>query len=94
MQRRADVEVELRQAQKLESVGRLAAGIAHEINSPVQFVSHSCTFLDEANEAMIELVATRRELVGLAASGAITMAELVERMRAADERAKTSTICS
>jgi signal transduction histidine kinase len=85
MQRRADVEVELRQAQKLESVGRLAAGIAHEINSPVQFVSHSCTFLDEANQAMIELVATRRELVGLAASGAITMAEMVERMRAADE---------
>jgi signal transduction histidine kinase len=86
MQRRAAVELELRQAQKLESVGRLAAGIAHEINSPVQFVSHSCTFLDEATRAIIELVATRRELVGLAASGAITISELAARLRAADER--------
>ncbi len=35
------LENELAQAQKLESVGRLAAGVAHEINTPVQFVSDS-----------------------------------------------------
>jgi len=32
------LETDLRNAQKLEAVGRLAAGIAHEINTPVQFV--------------------------------------------------------
>jgi PAS domain S-box-containing protein len=42
------LELELRQAQKLESVGRLAAGVAHEINTPIQFVSDSVTFMKTA----------------------------------------------
>jgi signal transduction histidine kinase len=85
MKRRADMELELRQAQKLESVGRLASGIAHEINSPVQFVSHSCTFLDEASQGLIELVHARRQAVELLERGEITVPELVARLRKADE---------
>jgi len=87
MKRRGDMELELRQAQKLESVGRLASGIAHEINSPVQFVSHSCTFLDEASQGLIELVLARRKAIDLLEGGEITVPELIARLRAADERA-------
>jgi signal transduction histidine kinase len=42
------MENELRLAQKLESVGRLASGVAHEINTPVQFIGDHLHFLREA----------------------------------------------
>jgi signal transduction histidine kinase len=45
MQERERIAIELRFAQKLEAVGRLAAGIAHEINTPIQYIGDSVTFL-------------------------------------------------
>jgi len=46
--RRRSLEAQLQQTQRLESIGQLAAGIAHEINTPVQFVSDSVNFLKDA----------------------------------------------
>jgi PAS domain S-box-containing protein len=39
---------QLLQAQKLESVGQLAAGIAHEINTPIQYIGDNVRFLMDA----------------------------------------------
>jgi PAS domain S-box-containing protein len=36
---------ELHQAQELEALGRLAGGIAHEINTPIQFIGDNLRFL-------------------------------------------------
>jgi signal transduction histidine kinase len=42
---RKEVEGRLAAAERLESIGRLAAGVAHEINTPVQFVSDNVQFM-------------------------------------------------
>ncbi len=46
---RMRVEEEVRQSQKLSAVGQLASGIAHEINTPIQYVGDNSRFLQGAS---------------------------------------------
>jgi len=50
MTERLMIERDLHLAQKLEAVGQLAAGIAHEINTPVQFIGDNLSFLKDSFE--------------------------------------------
>jgi signal transduction histidine kinase len=65
---------ELAAAQKLESVGRLAAGVAHEINTPVQFVTDNTQFMRTAIADVADVVHVYRELRGAVESSGDTQA--------------------
>jgi PAS domain S-box-containing protein len=52
---RKHMESQLAQAQKLESIGQLAAGIAHEINTPTQYVGDNNRFLQDAFQDLSRL---------------------------------------
>ncbi len=58
MKEKEILHAQLLQAHKLESVGQLASGIAHEINTPSQFVSSNVSFLDEAFVDVQKMVGT------------------------------------
>jgi signal transduction histidine kinase len=57
---RERVELELRQAHKLEAIGRLASGVAHEINTPLQFVTNSAQFVGEAVDDLLAMLERTR----------------------------------
>ncbi len=56
LSRRKKLEARLSQAQKMESIGQLAAGIAHEINTPIQFVGDNVSFLEGAFDDLTNLL--------------------------------------
>ena len=62
MMQRKHLETELVHAQKMEAVGQLAAGIAHEINSPSQFVNDNVMFLKDAVNELLAAVSGEGEI--------------------------------
>ena len=60
--KRRIMENQLIQAQKLESIGQLAAGIAHEINTPIQYVGDNVHFLQTSFEDINKVLSKYRTL--------------------------------
>lgn len=53
---RKNHEDQLNQTRRLESIGQLAAGIAHEINTPVQYISDNIQFLKDSFKDVLALI--------------------------------------
>jgi two-component system, NtrC family, sensor kinase len=69
---RRELRDQLLQAQKLESVGQLAAGIAHEINTPTQYIGDNVRFLKKAFVSLSGLMALYGRLWDETGRGTVT----------------------
>ncbi|MEV4639850.1 ATP-binding protein [Actinoplanes sp. NPDC049548] len=72
--------------QKLESLGRLSAGLAHEINTPIQFVGDNTRFLADAYQDIAQLLMVYRECMA-PDLGEVAWDERTARARAAEDKA-------
>jgi signal transduction histidine kinase len=83
---RKALESELMQAKKLESIGQLAAGIAHEINTPAQFVGDNTRFIKDAFKDLLKLHESYAKLLRAASDGEVPF-ELIQEVNASSESA-------
>jgi signal transduction histidine kinase len=70
-------------AQKLESIGRLAAGVAHEINTPIQYIADNLDFIQRSCDSVEHVLGAHRRLVEACEAGEPTAGPISELRRVA-----------
>ena len=78
---RKQLESQLVQSEKLASLGQLAAGVAHEINNPIGFISSNLGALDGYFKQLQDMLDAYRE-----AENAIGSSEVIEQLGKLRER--------
>ncbi|MDR4505217.1 MAG: PAS domain S-box protein [Candidatus Scalindua sp.] len=81
------IENQLVQSQKLESIGQLAAGVAHEINTPTQFISDNTFFIQDAFNKIFTILKKYSHLLEMNKAGSVTP-EMIREMDAAEKGVK------
>lgn len=95
LSRQRELERELSLAQKLESIGQLAAGIAHEINTPTQYVGDNLQFLRDSFNRALPLLERLGTLISAFRDDTISpelLEEMERRLRDADVEYITSEV--
>jgi phosphate/phosphite/phosphonate ABC transporter binding protein len=87
IQEKEKLQSQLLHAQKLESVGQLAAGIAHEINTPTQYIGTNIDFLEDGFKDVATLISAYHRLLIAEKDHSVTPAliqEVEETIESAD----------
>lgn len=87
MTEQQNLHLQLLRAQKLESIGQLAAGIAHEINTPIQYVCDNTRFFQGAFQQLATLLDATSDVITAARDDQFTP-DLVDRLRSVAEQAE------
>ena len=82
-----EAEIRLATVGRLESIGRLAAGVAHEINTPVQFVSDSVYFVRECVQELLAFAGQVQAAQGAASLPNLDLSYLMGSLPSALDRA-------
>lgn len=68
---------QIQQEHKLEMLGRLAAGITHEINTPIQYISDNASFLQDGFDYLLDLVESSLTAIEEAKNGELSEERLL-----------------